>query len=95
MAILPHLREREKAIDVLIGVLGERAEERSADGLIPQYAAKYLAHMKAERAAGDIEAWLKFLKSESPYDEETRGILIETAEKDLAQLHAATEAPLP
>jgi hypothetical protein len=51
--------------------------------------------MKAERAVEDVRAWVDFLKTEHPYDEETRGVLIETGEKDLAQLVASADSRSP
>ena len=95
MTILPHVRERDDAIDVLLEALRQRTGEKAADGVIPQYAAKYLAHMKATRAIGDVKGWLAFLKEEKPYDDEARPVLIKTAEKNLAELIAAAEATAP
>lgn len=93
MAVVPYFREREEGIDVLLEALRERTSERSADGVVPQYAATYLAEMKATRAIDDVKAWLDFLKQESPFSDSIRPMLIKQAERRLAELTAGTESP--
>jgi hypothetical protein len=66
MDVLPHLNEREEAIDVLLAALGERTGERCGDGVVPLYAASYLAQMRATGAIDEIKAWLRFLQEEKP-----------------------------
>jgi hypothetical protein len=92
MAILPYLREREDAIDALRAALRERGES-SADGVVPQYAATYLADMKANDAVNDVRAWVDFIKKEQPYDAEMRHTILESSEKSLAKLIAETQSP--
>ena len=67
MAILPYVKEREQAIDVLIDATKDRDDESSGSGLVPLYATTYLAEMKATRAIDAIEDWVAFLKH--PYAE--------------------------
>jgi len=90
MAILPRLKDREKAIDVLIEALHDRKE-----GVVPQYAAKYLAHMRAVRAIEEVKAWVDYLKTENPYDEESRAVMLKTGESALAQLMTSAESAIP
>jgi hypothetical protein len=89
MAILPHLREREEAIATLRLALRERDE----NGVIPTYAASYLAAMKATDAIDDLREWLAYLESEQPYDSDVRETLINNGKKRLAELSASIEAP--
>ena len=82
MAILPNLRERDEAIAALRLAIRERGEE----GIIPTYAASYLATLKATDAINDVREWLAYLESEQPYDSDTRETHIYNAKKRLAEL---------
>jgi|GEM_PF-3977380 len=93
MAVFPYLNAREEAINVLLDALRERTGERCADGVIPQYAVRYLADMKATRAIPEIKDWLRFLKEEGPYDDSIRPTLIKSSEKCLAELLSSTNPP--
>jgi hypothetical protein len=93
MAVLPYIQERERAIDALVEALHERDREKSADGVVPLYAAKYLAKMNASRAIDDVRSWLEYLKREMPYDRESMDIMIGSAERDLAQLEKIANPP--
>jgi hypothetical protein len=92
MAVCPYLNERAEAISVLVDALRERRSEQSAEGVVPTYAARYLADMKAVGAIAEVKSWLNFLKEKAPYQPEQRSILIMGAEKRLAQLLADAEA---
>jgi hypothetical protein len=94
MAILPYLRERAEAIEALRAALGERGET-SAEGVIPLYAAKYLAELKATESINDVRAWIEFVKSEWPYDRESRDTVLRTSETSLAKLIATSESSSP
>jgi hypothetical protein len=89
MAILPYLQERDEAIAALRLALRERGEE----GVIPTYAASYLASMKATDATADVRAWLEFLEKEQPYEPDVRATLIENARKRLAELSSEEQTP--
>jgi hypothetical protein len=91
MAVLPHIREKQEAIDALIAILRDRSSARSADGVVPLYATKYLAELKATCAIGDIEAWLKFVENDSTYDAESKSHFIATGGQYLSMLNMAIE----
>jgi hypothetical protein len=89
MAVVPNLKERTEAITVLLHVLHERDVEKCGEGVLPLYAAKYLAEMNAPNAAEEIKSWLESLRTSSPYDQEMTTIMIDGAERDLKKLVAA------
>jgi hypothetical protein len=86
MAVLPFVRERERAIDVFIAALKVRNPEVSDSGNVPLYATTYLADMKATRAVPAIEDWLAFLESQKPYGDEMPSMMVKKGTEDLARL---------
>ena len=87
MAILPYLRDRKQAIDVLMACLHERDKTLIGDGFIPRYAATYLADMGVYSAIPDIKSWIDYLQSKKvPFDEKLRLKCIQTGLDDLARL---------
>jgi hypothetical protein len=95
MLVLPYLTEREEAVNVLVDAIRERDGKRTGNGTVPLYAARMLADMKATSAIDEVKGWLSFLKDNSPFDDETRSLLIESAERNLAKLEDAKEAQHP
>lgn len=88
MAVLPFVKEREQAIDVLIEALKDRDPDSSGSGNVPLYATTYLADMQATRALPAIEDWLTFLEKQTPYRPETAASLLQKGKEDLAKLKA-------
>jgi hypothetical protein len=95
MAVMPYLSERTESINVLLDALRERDVDKIAEGLVPQYAAVYLAEMNATEAIRPMEDWLAFLENEVPFDPEMRAILIKSAKRNLAKLKAVETAAAP
>jgi hypothetical protein len=86
MAVLPFVRERERAIDVLVTATKVRGPESSGSGNVPLYATTYLADMNATRAIPAIEDWLSFLEAQKPYSDEMRATMVKKGKEDLARL---------
>lgn len=86
MAVLPFVREREKAIDVLIASVHNRDPETSGGGNVPLYATTYLADMAAVRAIPDITDWVEFLNSHPRYEQKMRTMILKKSTDDLARL---------
>jgi HEAT repeat protein len=86
MAVLPFVRERDRAIDVLLDALEDRDPETSGSGNVPLYATTYLADMNATRAVPAIEDWLAFLENQKPYGDEMRSMMVKKGKEDLARL---------
>jgi len=93
MAVLPFVRDREKAIDVLIGCLRDRASNISGGGNVPLYATTYLADMNAERAIPAVTDWIAFVQTKHPYDPHVEAVILEKNMDDLHRLRNSTTRP--
>ena len=95
MDVLPHLTERDEAIEVLREALRDQDVERCAEGVVPLYAASYLAKMNAPKAKEMIQAWRETLTHDSPYDQESTVLLIKKVDESLAKLAAPIPETVP
>ena len=94
MAVFPYLRDREKAIDVLITCTHDHDPATSGDGNVPLYAALYLADMGAVRAIPDVKNWIDFLNANPKYFTTRQDQVLKQAIDDLERLkHAASTRP--
>jgi len=93
MAVLPFLRDREKAIDVLIASVHDRDPNSTGNGNVPLYATMYLADMKAERAIPDVADWVGYLRKFRPYGAQMGPGILTKGMEDLSRLKSACTLP--
>jgi hypothetical protein len=93
MAVLPFVRDREKAIDVLIKSVHYRDPNYSENANVPLAATLCLAKMKATRAVPDVADWVAYMQEYRPYGEKMGPTILQTAMKALSRLKSASTLP--
>jgi hypothetical protein len=93
MAVLPFVRDRKRAIAVLVASIHDRDPISSANGTVPLYAATYLADMDAKEAIPEVANWVDYLRKARPYGEQVGPMILKKSTEDLSRLKSASTRP--